>query len=176
MKKNALLILILPFSALINSCDTINPDIDIDTDLGYEYYFSITEQDPSTIHDEFIVFINDQDILDNLENIKKWKVNKITYQITSYFYEGTPDVTLSGTLTFGSVDVSVSNVNLLDLYVSAEEVALNVSDQDLSTLANEIKATAATSGIIGSISGEISGKPVYFNVYVRMYLTATAES
>lgn len=177
MKKLIQPLVIFVFFPVLYSCDKIDElrSFDINTDLGYEYAFIITEQDPSTINDVFVVFINDQDILDNLSKIEEWKVNKLTYQITNYFYEGASDVILNGTLTFGSVDVNVTNVNLLNLYVSGEEVTLDVTDQDLVNLANEIKATAATTGITGSITGEVSGKPVWFNVFVKMYLTAKVK-
>ena len=174
MKKLLLPLAVILLFPLIYSCDELtNPSFDIDTDLGYEYSFYITEQDASTINDEFIVFINDQDVLDNLSNIEEWKVDKVTYQVT--VYDGAPDIVLNGTLIFGSIDVSVSNLNLLNAYTSGTEATLPVSDQDLVNLANEIKANAATSGIIGSITGNVSGKPVWFSVYVKMYLTARVK-
>lgn len=175
MKKVLLPFAIIIFFPLIYSCDKIDElrSFDINTDLGVEYSFYITEQDPSTINDVYVIFINDQDILDNLSKIDQWKVNKVTYQVTEY--DGASDIVLNGTLYFGSVDVSVSNLNLLDMYTSGTETTLPVSDQDLVTLANEIKATGATNGVNVSITGEVSGKPVWFNIYLKVYLTVRVK-
>jgi len=66
MKELLLPISIFVLFPILYSCDKIDElrSFDINTDLGYEYAFIITEQDPSTINDVFVVFINDQDILD----------------------------------------------------------------------------------------------------------------
>jgi hypothetical protein len=176
MKKLLLSSVIILLFPLIYSCDKINElrSFDVNTDLGYEYSFYIGEQDPTTINDVFVVFINDQDILDNLSNIEEWKVDKITYQVT--VYDGAPDIVLSGTLVFGSIDVDVSNINLFNLYTSGTETSFNISDQDLVNLANDIKNNASTTGITGSISGNVSGQPVWFNVYVKVYVTVRVKN
>jgi hypothetical protein len=77
---------------------------------------------------------------------------------------------------FGSIDVSISNVNLLNMYTNGSEETLNISDQDLVNLANDIKNFAATTGVTGSISGNVSGQPVWFSVYMRIYVTARAKN
>jgi len=169
IKKILAIILILLFP-MIYSCDKIDDlkSFNVDALAGIPFYFEVNENDPLTINEGFSIFLDDPDIQDNLDKIDKYTIRKITYQVT--YYGGMNDVILNGNFNLGSsVSIPVANVNLNTLFVSGTVNELNLSDQDLSNLANELKSIGF---LTGTISGSVSDKPLYCEILLEMDVTA----
>lgn len=173
MKKLILTIVVALLIPLIYSCDKLDSlrEFDINTQTEYVLYFTIFEEDPQTINEDFFITINDQDILDNLDNIEEWKVNKVTYQVVTY--DGMPDIILNGTFSLGSANVSISNANLYNLFINGTESTLDLTDDELVALANDLKSIFT---LYGNINGSVSDKPVYFNLQLKFDVTARAKA
>ena len=157
MMKKALSFLVILLFPLIYSCDKIDDitSFPIDTQTEYYIFLNISESDPTSINEPVYVMVDDPDILDNLGKIDEWKINKITYQVQ--YYVGSPDILFNGTLSLGSANISVSNLNLNDMYVNTTVSTLNLTDQQLNDLVNDLRSDGS---VEGSLSGDVSGQPV----------------
>lgn len=168
--KKALILLVIILFPLIYSCDKIDElkAFHVDSVSGIPFYFEVNENDPLTIDEGFSIFLDDPDIQDNLDKIDQYTINKITYTIT--YYQGINDIILNGSLNIGSsVSIPVTNANLNTLFTSATVTELNLSDQDLNNLAKELKSN---SYLTGKITGSVSDKPLYCEVYIELNITA----
>ena len=168
--KKALTVLVILLLSVIYSCDKIDDlkSFNVDALSGIPFYFEVNENDPLSINEGFSIFLDDPDIQDNLDKIDKYTVKKITYMIT--YYNGMNDVILNGSFNVGSsVSIPITNANLNTLFTSATVTELNLSDKDLTNLANELKSGGY---LTGNITGNVSDKPIYCEVYLEMDVTA----
>jgi len=175
MIKKALSFTIIFLFTLIYSCEQIEElrTWDLNTEAAKDFEVFITEEDPLAIDETFTISLDDPDVQENINKIDEWKVNKVTYQIWTYTGPPEGDVMLSGTLELGPVDVSLSNVNLNQLFMQQTVEELDLTDQELVNLANALRSTKS---ITGSLVGEVSDKPVYFIIYVKFDLTLRVKA
>lgn len=169
MKKALIFLVILSFP-WIYSCDKIDElkAFHVDSVSGIPFYFEVNENDPLTIDEGFSIFLDDPDIQDNLDKIDAYTINAITYTIT--YYGGMENIVLNGSINIGSsVSIPVTDANLNELFISSAVTELNLSDQDLRNLANELKSNTY---LTGKITGNVSDKPLYCEVYIELDITA----
>jgi hypothetical protein len=171
MIKIALPLAIILFFPFIYSCDKIDElrTWDLDTETGIDFEVNITESDPTTFSTTFSISLaSNPDIVDYIDQIEEYKINKVTYQIWSYSSSVANDVLFSGTLKLGSINIFLDKVNLQQMYLMGTTATLDITDQELVELAKTLKSNQSVSG---SLAGEVTDKPVYFFVYVEFDLT-----
>ncbi len=175
MIKKALPFVIILLFPIIYSCDQLEEltGWDLNTEAAKDFIVNITEEDNLSIDESFTISIDDPEVQENINKIDEWKVNKVSYQIWSYTGPIEGDVLLSGTLDLGPVDVSLSNVNLNQMFMSQTVAELDLTDQELVNLANALRSTKS---ITGTLIGNVTDKPVYFIIYVKLDLTLRIQA
>ena len=153
--------------SLFDELGTIN----LDSTFSHSEDVSISENDPSTISEDFTVSATtDSEINRYKDKIKSYSVNSITLQILNY--EGVDGITMRGTLEFGNVIVEINNLDLSALDQSGEEMELNIPMDDLAEVAQELEGG---NDVSGSIEGTVSDKPVSFTLKLNFDVSLEAE-
>ncbi len=176
MKNLRFLAIILLFAGGIQGCKKIKDvsTVDINGDLQKSFTVNITESDTTAVSEQFSVDASSNtEINKYLNNVKQYQVKKVTYKITNY--TGSTDVDpviLNGTLDFGTVSASITNLNLQSASTSGTDYDTGLTQDDLNTLATEMKSGNSLSG---DLKGSVSGKPVTFTVVVTVSIVMTAN-
>jgi hypothetical protein len=171
MMKINLSLLVLFIVFLFFSCDKTDEitSRELDTIAGVDFEVNIAENDPSTFSTSILFSLGDYpDISDYLNRIQEVQVNSVTYAIRAYDSPVANDVLFSGTLKLDAINIFLDKVNVRDMYQTGVTQALDLTDQDLSDLARTLESSQSISG---SLAGEVTGKPVNFQVYVEFDLT-----
>jgi hypothetical protein len=145
-----------------------------------EAYFAVNESNAgSNISYNEVKVLNatdEEDIRDNLDKVKDWTVEKVTYAIKNY--QGDPSTTFSGTLGFSeasgtspSISTSVSGLNLSSLSNGPRQ-ALGLSGNDLATMASWLDSDPK---IKVYLKGNLSQGPIYFDLVVYANLKIKAS-
>jgi hypothetical protein len=164
------LILILTFPFFF-SCDELEDlaSFDLNTQSGIDREVTISENDPLTFSTSFTVSLaNNPDIQDYIDKIQEYRINKVTYQIRSFSAPTENDVLLSGVFKVGSVEVDLEKVNLTQMHLNGTIATLDLTDQELIEMAKSLESGQSISG---SLAGEVTSKPVYFQVYIEFDLS-----
>ncbi len=119
--------------------------------------------------------LDNKDIRDNLDKVKSWSVEKVSYALKNY--QGDPSTTFSDTFGFSpsssgsaSITIAVSGVNLNDLNNGSKQ-ALALSSNDLATMASWFEKDNALKVYM---TGTLSQGPVSFDlvVYAKIKIRA----
>ena len=141
--------------------------VNLNSTFSHSEEISISDTDPLTISEDFTVSAtSDSQIEQYKEKIKSYTVEKISYQILNYV--GEPDITLSGTVEFGAVSATLSNVDLSDETMTD----LDLDPDDLAEVAQDLEAG---NDVSGSLNGSISDQPASFTVKLYFEVAFEAE-
>lgn len=154
---------------------------DIEAEVKGTFFVNESTEGVNIPYSEFIVIdaTDDSDIRDNLDKIKDWSVQKISYSLNGF--SGDPSTVFSGAMqlrsagtTSGitSVSASVQNLNLADLSSSGAKNELNLSATDLATIAGWFDADER---IEVFMQGTLSQAPTSFNLVVYIELKVKAK-
>ncbi|WP_405576109.1 hypothetical protein [Winogradskyella sp. Asnod2-B02-A] len=166
-----LLVMITAFS-----CDDLDEltEFDITEDFTTTYNISVPEDSegmPQSFSESAIIDIAENvEIQDNLDLLQDVTLNSLSYEISNFI--GSEDATLTeATLNFGSVSVSISNINLQqsDIDNTIYEIA------DTSLLNAIADALENNTAINASVTGTVSATPVIFDIIVNLDVTATVD-
>ena len=147
---------------IIAGCDLFEDlgTVNLSTTFSHSENFSISQDDPSEISQDFTVnATTDNEINRYREKIKSYTVKRVAIQILNYV--GEEGITISGTIELGNASVTISNLDLSELFQSGAEYELDLDENDLLVVA---AALEAGNEVTGSISGTVSGKPVDFTI------------
>lgn len=137
------------FALTLNSCDAVEdlvPDLEVNlNDLSASGTVVIPEGNTS-VEQDYVIEIEDEDVLDNLNRIKVVAVQGFTYTISNV--TATEGTTLTGTISNGDKPVTLTNVAI------ANGTTGTVSDPAfINALQNDFKSDAkATVSVDGTIS------------------------
>ncbi len=118
---------------------------------------------------------DDKDIRDNLDKVKNWSVEEISYQIKNF--QGDPDVTFTGSIGFSKKSASspgiilgVTGINLSSLN-NGQKTVVALSSSDLATMASWMDSDHEMKVYF---QGVLSQGPVSFDmvVYAKIKITA----
>jgi hypothetical protein len=176
MKISSLLLSIPALLSLlfIMCCDEIDEltKFDVDTVASTFVDISVGANDDLLYSENYTIFLDDPDIVDNIERIEDYEIKSIKYRVVSY--DGVENITAIGNLFVGSsVDIQFNNVNLYQLWLDGTEVDTGVTSGDLNNLAAELK----TNGLItGLLTVELTDRPLFCTIEVLVEITATVDA
>lgn len=169
LKKSWFLVAIF----VVLSCNDDIAEININSDLSEEIPVNVTEGDQNIAYEAIIDAKNDSDILENLEKIKAYEIEAVTFRVSDY--EGPDTANLSGTLSVGNASTSFSadipNINI-KLFAD-EDYTIALSEEQLNALegilleSNQLKIT---------LSGSVSEAPLSFVLIVTAKTKVTVEA
>lgn len=141
--------------------------VNFDQTFSHSESINISEEDPLTINEEFIVSATTNYKVEQYKDkIKSYTVKKISYQILNY--NGDPAITMSGTIEFGAVSASID-----ELYLTNDsEIELDLDPSDLAEVAQDLENG---NEVAGSIVGSVSDKPVSFTLKLIFEISFEAE-
>lgn len=136
-----------------------------------EAWFTINESKEEsniTYNDEMLLdAAEEDDIADNLDKIKDWTVEKVSYAVKNY--QGDPAATFSGSMGFSkasgiapTITVSVSGLNLNSLNDGPRQT-LSLTANELATMASWLEDDPK---IKVYIQGVLSQGPIFFDLVV----------
>jgi hypothetical protein len=181
LKSRAILMMAVS-APLFLSCDLLDDADDVSFDTTLEQNIYAAESNPGTNvdYDEVITLdaTTDPDINEYKEKIKGFKINSITYKVTSF--DGTPGSTFSGTLAFGdaststsSVAATITNLDLSAALTSGTEFEVTIDQADV----NEIQAMLKSDKAVKIyLDGTLSETPVYFTLHIILDVTVEADA
>ncbi|MCG8317926.1 MAG: hypothetical protein MI921_00360 [Cytophagales bacterium] len=155
------------------SCDDDIAEININSDLTEQIAVSATEANQNIAYETTIDAKSDSDILENLEKIKEYQIESVTFRVTDY--QGPETANLSGALSVGnasttfSADISSLNIKLF----ADEDYTISLSEEQLDALE---KILLDSNQLKINFSGSVSEAPLSFilNVTVKTKVTVKA--
>lgn len=178
MKKpsNRLLLFFSVMIIAVAGCSLLEQDID--AELSDTIFVNETTQGQNIQYSDEIILdaTTDQDIEDNLNKIKDWRVEKISYSISGFIGDG--GTTFSGNVIVrpqsgsGSVSTSVTNLDLKALSTSGEVRVLGFSETDLAKIAGWFDKEQI---VVVEYNGTLSQGPTSFNLTVYIDLKVKAK-
>jgi len=166
-----LLVMITAFS-----CDDLDEltEFDITEDFTTTYNISVPEDSegmPQSFSESATIDIaENEEIQDNLDLLQDVTLNSLSYEIANF--SGTQDATLTeATLNFGSVSISISNINLQQSDI--DNTIYEIADTSLlNAIADALENNIA---INTSVTGTVSATPVVFDIIINLDVTATVD-
>jgi hypothetical protein len=176
MKTKALLsILILTVFGTFSSCDLLDKadDVSFDVTLPLNFVINEGEDNPSGkaySDTELLDATSDPDVAKYASKIKEFKVNKITYSISSVnpggvtFNSGSIVVSSTGTTIASAGNVGLTSVS--DVELTANTAGFNeLAAKLLDDKQEEIK-----------LQGTFTSTPIAFTLSCKFYVTITANA
>ncbi|WP_282030642.1 hypothetical protein [Winogradskyella eximia] len=166
-----LLIMITAFS-----CEDLDEltEFDITEDFTTTYNISVPEDSegmPQSFSESATIDIaENEEIQDNLDLLQDVTLNSLSYEIANF--SGAQDATLTeATLNFGSVSISISNINLQQSDI--DNTIYEIADTSLlNAIADALENNIA---INASVTGTVSATPVVFDIIINLDVTATVD-
>ena len=133
--------ILLPFS----QCTLLEQDID--GELSTSVPVNESKQDKNIQYSNSMILSanSDKDIKDNLDKIKDWSVQAISYSIMGY--DDDPSTSFSGSLGFSrrsanapTITASVSNLIFANVTDNGQKYKVNLSEADLAGIAKMLDA------------------------------------
>lgn len=128
--------MLIPFS----QCTIFEHDIDGELSASIPVNESKEDQNLQYFNSMILSANSDDEIKDNLDKVKDWTVNQISYSIAGY--NGDPSTSFSGSLGFSrrnantpTITASVSNLIFDDVSDNGQKYKVNVSEADLAEIA-----------------------------------------
>ena len=158
---------------VVLSCNDDITEININSDLTEEIPVNATEADQNIAYEAMIDAKEDSDILENLDKIKEYQIEEVTFRVADY--EGPETANLSGTLSVGnsltsfSADIPSLNIKLF----ADEDYTIALSEEQLDALesilleSNQLKVT---------FSGSVSEAPLSFTLLVTAKTKVTVDA
>ena len=158
---------------VVLSCNDDIAEININSSLTEEIPVSATEADQNIAYETTIDAKSDSDILENLEKIKEYQIESVTFTVTEY--NGPDTANLSGTLSVGnSAKTFSADIPSLNIKLFADEVYnISLSEEQLDELesillaSNQLKVT---------FSGSVSEAPLSFTLNVTVKTKVTVDA
>ncbi len=171
--KNAVSIVV---AAFLSGCSLLEGNFSGEAEVTFGIYESKAEQNITYSDVRVIDAADDEDIRDNLDKVKDWQVEEISYTIRNY--DGDPSATFSGSMGFSresstspTITASVNNLKLNDLNNGAMQ-KLALSGTDLATMASWLDKDQK---IKVYLSGVLSQGPVMFDLVVSAKIKIKAK-
>jgi hypothetical protein len=166
-----LLVMITAFS-----CEDLDEltEFDITEDFTTTYNISVPEDSegmPQSFSESATIDIaENEEIQDNLDLLQDVTLNSLSYEIANF--SGAQDATLTeATLNFGSVSISISNINLQQSDI--DNTIYEIADTSLlNAIADALENNIA---INASVTGTVSATPVVFDIIINLDVTATVD-
>lgn len=166
-----LLVMITAFS-----CDDLDEltEFDITEDFTTTYNISVPEDSegmPQSFSESATIDIaENEEIQDNLDLLQDVTLNSLSYEVANF--SGAQDATLTeATLNFGSVSISISNINLQQSDI--DNTIYEIADTSLlNAIADALENNIA---INASVTGTVSATPVVFDIIINLDVTATVD-
>tara|TARA_R110002111_G_scaffold18_5_gene206 strand:+ start:1921 stop:2499 length:579 start_codon:yes stop_codon:yes gene_type:complete len=166
-----LLVMITAFS-----CEDLDEltEFDITEDFTTTYNISVPEDSegmPQSFSESTTIDIaENEEIQDNLDLLQDVTLNSLSYEIANF--SGAQDATLTeATLNFGSVSISISNINLQQSDI--DNTIYEIADTSLlNAIADALENNIA---INASVTGTVSATPVVFDIIINLDVTATVD-
>lgn len=166
-------IILLPFT----QCSLLEQDIDGELSASIPVNESQEGVNLQYSNTAVLSADSDKDIKDNLDKIKDWSVQKISYSITGFSDD--PSITFSGSIGFSrrsdnspSITASVSNLEFAKVTDNGQKYTVNLSEADLAKIAAILDADQA---IKVYWNGVLSQGPVSCSVVVYAKVKITAK-
>ncbi|MDN5211559.1 hypothetical protein QQ020_05840 [Fulvivirgaceae bacterium BMA12] len=145
------------------SCDDDITEFNINSSLSEEIPVSATEADQNIAYEATIDAKEDSEISKNLEKIKEYEVEEVSFRVADY--SGPDTANLSGTLSVGNATTTFSaDIPSLNIKLFAdEEYTIALSEEQLDALetilleSNQLKVT---------FTGSVSEVPVSFTLII----------
>ena len=140
-QKKIILLIIVSLALPISQCTLIEEDID--GELSTTIPVNETQQGTNIDYEDSQILSadSDKDISDNLDKIKSWDVQKISYSIMGF--KDDPSITFSGSVGFSrrnenspSITASVSNLEFAKITDNGKKYKISLSDTDLAKIAS----------------------------------------
>ena len=166
-----LLVMITAFS-----CEDLDEltEFDITEDFTTTYNISVPEDSegmPQSFSESATIDIaENEEIQDNLDLLQDVTLNSLSYEVANF--SGAQDATLTeATLNFGSVSISISNINLQQSDI--DNTIYEIADTSLlNAIADALENNIA---INASVTGTVSATPVVFDIIINLDVTATVD-
>ncbi len=120
---------------------------------------------------------SDDDIKDNLNKIKDWNVNELSYAVRNF--EGDPSITFSGEIGFSKIDASsasitasVSDLILSEISDNGKKYVINLSESQFNTMSMWLDEDH---GISIYIEGVFSEGPAAFDLKVNIDISVNVQ-
>ena len=174
IKTNLSVLLLVMITAF--SCEDLDEltEFDITEDFTTTYNISVPEDSegmPQSFSESATIDIaENEEIQDNLDLLQDVTLNSLSYEIANF--SGAQDATLTeATLNFGSVSISISNINLQQSDI--DNTIYEIADTSLlNAIADALENNIA---INASVTGTVSATPVVFDIIINLDVTATVD-